>query len=294
MPLVLSYTGYQQFYGESRSLLRYTIIVVANMRWKLYLEHECFPVDILLRRKPPTVMKNKSIIKGVITILIYMLCAIPVYPADNAEKESTFEKAQKYYFQRKFEMAELLLQQALKENPENEKAYSYLGDIFLNKKRYDGALNLYQRALDMNPENGENLFRVGQIYYYKKEGQKAVEYFKRAFAADPSLKYSYYHVGLASLMLLRDKQKTINAWEQFLSIAPEDPQYEKIRRVIELLKDPNFKIPPPGSDISIEEALHLGGATLSQQDRKTEDRKAGHEKKKTKQKFEEIYRDDDL
>src|SRR6056297_664143 len=187
-------------------------------------------------------MMGKRILKGVIAILIYMLCALPAYSASGSDKESTFEKAQRYYFQRKIEIAELLLQQTLKENPENEKAYSYLGDIFLEKKRYDGALKLYQRALDLDPDNGENLFRVGQIYYYKKEGQKAVEYFRKAFAADPSLKYSYYHVGLASLMLLRDKQKTINAWEQFLSIAPEDPQYEKIRRVIKLLKDPNFKI----------------------------------------------------
>src|SRR6056297_1814798 len=119
MAPVLSYTGYQQFYGESRSLLRYTINIVANMKWKLYLEHECFPVDTLLRRKPLVFMRNKAFINGVITILVYMLCAIPVYPADNSEKESTFDKARKYYFQRKFEMAELLLQQALKENPEN-------------------------------------------------------------------------------------------------------------------------------------------------------------------------------
>lgn len=239
-------------------------------------------------------MMNKRILKGVIAILIYMLCAIPAYSASDSDKESTFEKAQRYYFQRKFEIAELLLQQALKENPENEKAYSYLGDIFLEKKRYDGALKLYQRALDLDPDNAENLFRMGQIYYYKKEGQKALQYFKSAFAADPSLKFAYYHVGLTNLMLLRDKQETIDAWEKFLSIAPEDPQYEKIKRVIELLRDPNFKLPPPGSDISIEEALHLGGVTLQEKERTTEDRKAGHEKKKTREKFEEIYRDDDL
>ncbi len=239
-------------------------------------------------------MKKKSLINGLSAILIYTLCAVPVFAAGDSDKESTFEKAQRYYFQRKFEIAELLLQQTLKENPENEKAYSYLGDIFLEKKRYDGALKLYQRALDLDPGNAENLFRVGQIYYYKKEGQKAREYFRKAFAADPSLKFTYYHIGLTNLMLLRDKQETIEAWEKFLSIAPEDPQYEKIKRVIELLRDPNFKLPPPGSDISIEEALHLGGVTLEDQKRTAEDRKAGHEKKKTKEKFEEIYRDDDL
>ena len=77
-------------------------------------------------------------------------------------------------------------------------------------------------------------------------------------------------------------------------MAPEDPQYEKIRRAIELLKDPNFILPSIGSDISIEEALHLGGVVLKDMERKAREKKAGHEAKKTKHKLEEIYKDDDL
>jgi hypothetical protein len=95
-------------------------------------------------------------------------------------------------------------------------------------------------------------------------------------------------------MLMRKKEQTISYWEKYLSIAPEDPQYEKIRRAIELLKDPNFIIPPIGSDIPIEEALHLGGAILKDSKHSAEGKKAGHEKKKTKDKIEDIYRDDDL
>ena len=95
-------------------------------------------------------------------------------------------------------------------------------------------------------------------------------------------------------MILRDKEKTISSWETFIKKAPEDPQYENIRRVIELLKDPDFKIPPAGSEISIEEALHLGGATLKKMERTAKDKKAGHEDKKTKRKLEDIYLDEDI
>ena len=62
----------------------------------------------------------------------------------------------------------------------------------------------------------------------------------------------------------------------------------------ELLRDPNFVLPPPGSDISIEEALHLGGSVLMEAERKAKEKKAGHERKKTKHKLENIYRDDEL
>jgi tetratricopeptide (TPR) repeat protein len=209
------------------------------------------------------------------------------------KKDTTFKKAVRYFYQRKFEMAELLLQEELKKNPENELAYSYLGDIFLSKKRYEPATTLYQKALDLNPKNAENYFRLGQAYYHQNLANVAIQNFQKAYNIDKRVKFAHYHLGLTYLILLREKKGTIRHWETYLKIAPEDPQYEKIRRAIELLKDPNFIIPPLGSDISIEEALHLGGLFLKKGKGNAKDKSAGHEKKKTVKKIEEIYRDDD-
>jgi len=228
------------------------------------------------------------------TIPLILILSFSAAPALAKEESEAFKKAVKYFFQRKYEMAEILFQESIKRNPENFKAYSYLGDIFLKKKKLNGALNLYKKALDLKPENAENFFRIGQVYYYKKLGDLALENFQKSLSLDKTLTFVYYHIGLCQLMLKRDKYKTINNWETFLRLAPEDPQYESIRRVIELLKDPNFKIPPPGSDISIEEALLLGGSTLSKTDRKAREKKAGNESKKTRKKLEGLYLDDDL
>ena len=240
---------------------------------------------------------NTSMKKIVLSCLITLLSVTIAYTISFAAKkddDTPFKKGVKYFYQQKFEIAELLFQEELKNNPENAMAYSYLGDIFLYKKRYDGALQLYIKALELNPKSAEDAFRIGQVYYYKKQPEEALAYFKKAFSLNPQLKFAYYHIGLTYLMLLRDKEKTIESWEKFLAIAPEDPQYEKIKRVIELLKDPKFVLPPPGSDVSIEEALHLGGIILDDVQREAQDKKAGHETKKTKNKLEEIYRDDEL
>ncbi len=210
------------------------------------------------------------------------------------EGDETYKKAVKYFFQRKFEMAELLLQESLKKNPENHLAYSYLGDIFLMKKQFDGALQLYRKALDIEPNNADNYFRIGQIYYYKKMGPLSIENYQKSVSIDSKITFAHYHIGLSYLILLRDKENTIKSWETYLMLAPEDPQYEKIRRAIELLKDPNFQIPPPGSDISIEEALHLGGMVLMNKEREAKSQKADHESKKSQQKLEDIERDDSL
>ncbi len=239
-------------------------------------------------------MKKISIPFILICIYSVLLLNVNLYSLEPEKKEDLFKKAVKYFYQKKYEMAELLFQEELKKSPENQKAYSYLGDIFLYKKRYDGALRLYQKALDINPNNPENFFRIGQIYYYKKDGTKAIQNFEKSFSLNPEMKYSYYHIGLTYLILMRDKENTINNWQKFIDIAPEDPQHEKIRRAIELLRDPDFKIPSPDSEISIEEALHLGGSVFQGVNRKAKDKKAGHEKKKTKNKLEDIYRDDDM
>ena len=229
----------------------------------------------------------------VLFIFLYIFMTVEILP--QAEKqEDTFQKATAYFFQKKFEMAELLLQEVIKNDPENADAYSYLGDIYLIKNQFDGALNLYNKSLELKPGSAENYFRIGQIYYRKKVGNVSLENYDKALQLDPGLNIVYYHKGLTSLMLLRDKDSTIQYWERYISLAPEDPQYDNIKRVIALLRDPNFRIPPEGSDVSIEEALLLGGATLDTLERQSENKKADHEKKKSSDKIEEIYLDDDL
>lgn len=226
--------------------------------------------------------------------LILLLQSSASFSKELSENEKLFQKARNYFFTQKFAMAEVYFREVIKSDPENALAYSYLGDILLNKNSHDQALGLYKKALDIKPDIAENYFRIGQIYYYKKMGGPAIQNFERSVKIDSSIKFAYYHIGLTYLMLERDKENTIKNWEKYLSIAPEDYQYDKIQRVIDLLRDPNFKLPSKDSEISIEEALRLGGATLEVVNRESVDKKAGHESKKTVKKVEEIYLDDDL
>lgn len=217
-----------------------------------------------------------------------------LYSQETKTKDELFQKASAYYFKKSFALAEPLLQRVIEENPDNSLAYTYLGDILFVKKQYDGALDLYKKSLELDPKSGTNFFRVGQIYYYKKNGQQAVKNFKKAIDIDNNLTFAHYHIGLTYLMLMRDKNNTIINWESYLNIATDDPQYDKIKRAITLLKDPNFLIPPADSDITIQEALLLGGLTIDKVTHKTTDQTEGHESKKTKRKLEDIYTDDDL
>jgi tetratricopeptide (TPR) repeat protein len=240
-----------------------------------------------------TMMRLFIVTLTVSTLLAFSGTAFSQAAADPAKDEG-FKKASKYFFQKKYDMAELLLQEELKKNPENGLAYSYLGDIFLQKKQLDAALALYQKAVELKNDTSEDYFRIGQIYYYKQLADLSLKNYLKAVEANPKLTFCHYQIGLVHLMLRREKQDVIKSWETYLRLAPEDPQYEKIRRAIEILKNPNFDLPPVGSDISIEEALHLGGSVLQKTEIKTEDKSAGDEKMKTVHKTEDIYRDDSL
>ena len=236
-------------------------------------------------------MKNIS----KVSVLFLTLIILAAYaPAQQSRNDDQFKKATNYFFQKNFEMAEHLLKEVIKNNPGNTTAYSYLGDIYLNKKQYDAALNLYLKSVELDPGPAENYFRMGQIHYFKKNGNLSIENYDKALARDNKLKIVYYHKGLTYLMLSRDKEKTIENWDKYINLSPEDPQYNSIKRILELLKDPDFKIPHQGSEVSIEEALLLGGETLTRQERDAENKEAGHETKKSKTELEELYIDDDL
>jgi tetratricopeptide (TPR) repeat protein len=202
---------------------------------------------------------------GTIILLLSLLPSQLFSQLDAAKKtdpqssqESAFQKGQRYFYQKKFEMAEVMFLDALKDDPENALTYSYLGDLALAKKHYEGALGYYLKAVELRPESGENNFRLAQTYYYKGNAGKAIEHFLRTYELDNSMKFALYHAGLASLMLNRDKESAVKYWEEYIILAPDDPQKENIERVIELLKNPDFIIPPPESGISVEDALKRG------------------------------------
>lgn len=218
----------------------------------------------------------------VLAVIFCLICQTDTIKAPE-DKDTAFEKGQKYFHQKKFEMAEVMFLEALKTDPENDMTYSYLGDLVLAKKRYDDALGYYLKSLELRPESAENNFRIAQTYYYKENGEKAIEHFLKTYKLDSSMKFALYHTGLTYLMLNRDKENAVKYWEEYISLAEDDPQRPNIERVIELLKNPEFVIPPAESGISVEEALKRGIRKDEKQD------VPGEQKQDKRDKYEGLY-----
>ena len=211
-----------------------------------------------------------------------------------AEEDKEYKRAEKYFFEKKFRNAKDILLKIITQKTDHTKAISLLGDIYLFQKNYREAISQYRKAIELSREPSIEYFRLGQAYLELDQDQISKGSFQKAYTQNPGLKRALFQIGYIALFFERDKKQTIQYWKQFIREAPDDPQYEKVKRAIALLEDPNFKIPPKGSDISLQEALLLGTDDLKAKSVNTKDKKAGNEKSKTSNKTKELLEDEEL
>jgi tetratricopeptide (TPR) repeat protein len=73
------------------------------------------------------------------------------------------------------------LKRAIEINPENSRAYNYLGYLYADRNmNLEESVRLVQRALEMEPENGAYLDSLGWAFYRQKKYSKALDFLLRA------------------------------------------------------------------------------------------------------------------
>jgi len=74
------------------------------------------------------------------------------------------------------------------------------------------------------------------MYRQLKDFQKALAMFRKAAAVSPTHPQSRMNIGVVLMHDLNDPKGAIAAWEDYLRVAPNDPNAENIRRSIQELK----------------------------------------------------------
>jgi len=77
------------------------------------------------------------------------------------------------------------------------RAYLRLANSYLSQKKYDVAEESINQALQINPEIAEAYFLLGKIAYDQGKSTQAQEYWNKAYFLDPSLKEAQYFAGEA-------------------------------------------------------------------------------------------------
>ena len=132
----------------------------------------------------------------------------------------------------------LNLEQYLKANPKDPKAWAQLGNIFFDSDQFANAVDAYQKSLEITPGQIGVLTDMGVMYRRNKQPQKAIEAFDKAILIDPSFETSRFNKGIVLLHDLNDVEGGIRTWEKIVEINPVAmaPNGESVDSLIQRMK----------------------------------------------------------
>ena len=77
----------------------------------------------------------------------------------------------------------LVLQYALEQNPNDAKAFYYLGNLYYDKQQYDLAISLWEKSVNIDSSFATVQRNLGLAYYNKRQDNiKALQYFEKAYS----------------------------------------------------------------------------------------------------------------
>jgi Tfp pilus assembly protein PilF len=120
--------------------------------------------------------------------------------------------------------------------PMQADALSSLGAISARKNDNESALDYFLEAYKLNPMDEEVNYNLGEIHFSLRKIDEAIQYFRIASDIKPAWPEPYMKLGYAYLNK-KDTPKAIEYFEKFLEMAPDHPQAEGIKYLLEDIKD---------------------------------------------------------
>ena len=128
------------------------------------------------------------------------------------------------------------LEEIIGKDPNNYQALVQLGNDYFDLGEAQKSVDAYERAIAIKGDDPNVLTDMGIMYRQLKDFQKAIAAFRKAMAASPTHPQSRMNLGVVLMHDVGDKAGAIVAWEDYLRVAPGDPNAENIRRSIAELK----------------------------------------------------------
>ena len=150
--------------------------------------------------------------------------------------QENFASGENLFMQNRPKEAAVYFENAISEDPANVKAYIYLGIAYEQLNQIDEAIAVYRQIIDNAGVLSANVANnLGNAYFKKGSIDEAESMYTQAVAAD-SL-YASAYLGRANARLRNGSlQEAISDYEQFLKLAPRDPQRPQIERLINYIK----------------------------------------------------------
>jgi len=155
--------------------------------------------------------KTKIII---LTLSIILALTILIYAQENSSKKLLHQKySQALYLigAKQYDQAIEKLKKIIETNPEMEKAYSKIAQVYRKKKNDTEAIAYFQDLLIKNPTNAYINHTLGWIYLVTGEYNKALEFCQKSIELNPN-----YADGVKDYVNVQQKLKKLDNAENYL------------------------------------------------------------------------------
>ena len=132
--------------------------------------------------------------------------------------------------------AALFLEEEINNGSASSAAYNYLGLAYYQTGDYQKSVDAFAKGLKVPATNKKILsFNQGNSYYAMGDYDNAAKSYTLALSADPKFTQALLNRGNAYLMAQKYNE-TINDYERFIVMEPNDVQRPKIEALLALLK----------------------------------------------------------
>jgi cytochrome c-type biogenesis protein CcmH/NrfG len=129
-----------------------------------------------------------------------------------------------------------MLQDVLRKDPGNVKAWINLGNDQMDSGRFDEAIAAYQKAIDIDPKNVDVRVDMGTCYRRIGKPDIAVKEYREALKINPNHQMALRNLGIVLEYDLKDNKGAIEAFEKYLQTAPNAQDAEQTKQEIARMK----------------------------------------------------------
>ncbi|MBF0559428.1 MAG: tetratricopeptide repeat protein [Nitrospirae bacterium] len=128
------------------------------------------------------------------------------------------------------------LRDTLARNPKNVDAWTGLGDMLMDAKRFKEAVEAYQKSLEINPDNIDVRVDMGTCLRQSGKPDMAVLEYKKALQINPGHVNAHKNLAVVLGEDFKDYAGSIRELETAISLDPNAPDVAAMRQQIERWK----------------------------------------------------------
>ena len=131
------------------------------------------------------------------------------------------------------------LEDKVKADPKNIAALSELGNIQADQLNFTEAARWYQQAVEADPKNIELRNYLGESLFQASKIDEALAVFRQTLVISPTHPEALFDYGYILFQGKNDPKGAIESWEKLVKTNPNFDQLERVKQLIEAVKERN-------------------------------------------------------